>query len=361
MSSKDKFPLGIDNSVEKDPKKPKAVKIEKEKQENNSLEIPKVEKLDFVSSFVDKKDEPKVRSRNKFFGLGAINADFVYLGVAAACLLGVILFYFQGLQPLVLKNYISTATQNLIAIKNSYSSGVEILNSLQGELFNEFVSTAPGQNCADTSKYEKLAEHAEKFDRLDVGLLPKNEYRSVKSNFNFYSPEADQIYVDFWSSYNSKLDEVKNEKEKLSPVSTYLNYMSSITQICTTFETTATFSPAVTKACDDLIKSFEVYDSTNTKPFFWDQVSALNQNVLDQCEKENRPVNNLTYFGWKIEWFGEYEILKQFTPSFSDISTRLFQLNSEFQDLIINTAKEFDELIIFRSEFVNLWYFLRIR
>ena len=34
MSSKDKFPLGIDNSVEKDPKKPKAVKIEKGKQEN---------------------------------------------------------------------------------------------------------------------------------------------------------------------------------------------------------------------------------------------------------------------------------------------------------------------------------------
>jgi hypothetical protein len=327
MSKPEKFPLGLE-SVQKN-------------------------EGEFKSEQLKQNDYKKQKNQ------GIINSDFVYIGIAFACLLGVLLFYFQGLQPLILKNYINTASQNLVEIRESFNSIIGSINNLQAEFFSEFTSIVPGQSCLEAPKYEKSVDQTERLSRISVGLLPDSRLSQIEANFKFYSSEADQIYSEFWNDYTTQLSNLNIEASGLKLMPPYLNYINSVLESCKSIEELSVYNQSVNQICDNLKTSFERYNAESEKPFFWDQVSNLNQNLLNNCQ--NTPRNSSTYFNWKINWLSDYEALRQFTPTFSALSEKLLGISEDFNQSFTSTIKKFDDLILFRSEFGNLWYLLKIK
>ena len=107
-----------------------------------------------------------LKSSNKLSFAQNLNKDFLLLGIAIGCVLGVIYFIFGGLQPVLLKGYIKNTMQNLAAINQTF---VNQTNGLI--LFNTNLLNATTYNlladCSPEQKYQTLTQEDRKSTRLN--------------------------------------------------------------------------------------------------------------------------------------------------------------------------------------------------
>jgi len=149
-----------------------------------------------------------LKSSNKLSFAQNLNKDFLLLGIAIGCVLGVIYFIFGGLQPVLLKGYIKNTMQNLAAINQTF---INQTNSLI--LFNTNLLNATTYNlladCSPEQKYQTLTQDLEKLENLERALLP-NQQLQEPSKFNgFKDREVYLRYQQYYQFYQAKLTKSK--------------------------------------------------------------------------------------------------------------------------------------------------------
>jgi len=319
--------------------------------------------LSAVTSSIEQKPFEASNNKNKIKRsfLSNFNNDIILPAIAIGCILGVLLFYFQGLQPLILKNYSDTTSKKVIELKERYTNQVGSVSILQSEMDTYFVDFSD-KVCSQQETYKTKSEDLEKIDRLKLSLVPDASYKKLPTAGVFYSIEIQDIYQEFFKSYVNSLQEWSKLTDMVGTVPNFLDYRNLWVETCQKIEASNGNTTEVKAACENLIslsKNFENIKNTQ----FGKQISIGTAQSLDSCNEALKIKSRImpNYGKWRLDWLTGYDRIVQARPVWTEMNDSLNKVSENLLSLATNSITKINSVVSERRQFVNLWYILDIK
>jgi len=136
-----------------------------------------------------------------------INSDIIITGIAIGLLLGVVLFFFQGVQPMMLDKYTTQVNEQIDNVSKRYSDQVKGLERLQNSLatnamYDKYLS------CVDNNLYNSMESDLRMVEVNNAMISPDLNYKELEKYQNIvHLDEVDQIYNNFYNEYSTNINE----------------------------------------------------------------------------------------------------------------------------------------------------------
>lgn len=289
--------------------------------------------------------------------LFAFNSDVVWLSVAVGMLIGVVFFYFGGLQPLLLRSHIAAVSTKMVEIEDALISQVSGVQGLNSRFANRYRYSI-GSVCADQVRYTEQGEDADVIDRMEVNLIKHPE--PVLDNVIAFSPLVNRELNDVYDTYSRNHALAKEKFDGVKTTPQYLTYIDSWIEACELIEESNGLNIEVAEACQKVTEGLATFNQVD-KPFWWQDVVATHQAGVQLCldlgqlPEEGRLSNFSTF---KLEWLSVYDDVRLHVP---DYYTYLTPLSVLVDDFIRDRELAFDELnSIYNSHSrgAGIWYLL---
>jgi hypothetical protein len=321
--------------------------------------------LSSVTTSIEQKPVEVSKNKNKtkrsFFP--KFNNEIILPGIAVGCILGVLLFYFQGLQPLILKNYADSASKQIVELKERYSTQIGSVSSTQIELDNYFIDFSD-KVCSQQETYKTKKEDLEKIDRLKLSLVPDATYKNLANSGVFYNSEVQGVYQNFFTQYVNSLQEWSKLTTSLGSVPNFLDYRNAWVISCQKIESSQGNLADLKEACTSLITTSQTFENLkNTQ--FWEQVSSGVEQSLTKCNEvvtstsRSRLLPN--YGKWRLDWLTGYDRIVQARPVWDEINIDLNKTSENLLNSAGSNIAKINTIVEERRQFINLWYILEFR
>lgn len=319
--------------------------------------------LSTVTSSIEQKpvEVSKNKTKIKRSFLPKFNNEIILPAIAIGCILGVLLFYFQGLQPLILKNYADSTSKQIIELKERYTNQVGSVSNLQKEMDTYFVDFSD-KVCSQQETYKTKKDDLEKIDRLKLSLVPDASYKKLPSSGVFYSTEIQEIYQNFFTSYVNGLQEWSKLSDMIGTVPNFLDYRNIWVETCQKIEASNGNVAEVKAACENLInlsKNFESIKNTQ----FGQQIASGSAQSIDSCNEALKLKSRLipNYGKWRLDWLTGYDRIVQARPVWTDMNESLNKVSENLLSSATQTLTKINAVVSERRQFINLWYILDIK
>jgi hypothetical protein len=319
--------------------------------------------LSAVTSTIEQKpvevSKNKIKPKRSFFP--KFNNEIILPAIAIGCILGVLLFYFQGLQPLILKNYADASSKKIVELKERYTNQVSTISNMQKELDTYFIDFSD-KVCSEQETYKTKKEDLEKIDRLKLSLVPDATYKKLPTSGVFYSSEIQEIYQNFFTGYVNGLQEWSKLSDMIGTVPNFLDYRNLWVETCQKIEASDGNVAEVKAACENLInlsKNFEGIKNTQ----FGQQIASGSAQSIDSCNEalklKSRIIPN--YGKWRLDWLTGYDRIVQARPVWTDMNEALNKVSENLLSSATNSITKINSVVAERRQFINLWYILDIK
>lgn len=301
------------------------------------------------------KEFKKTNKPKTFFGnlVDILTSELVWNSVAISLVLGVILFYFQGLQPVILQNYIATSQKQVIKLSDRYSGQVSQYFVAQTKI-SEGYTYSPSQLCSQMKLYETGSQDAEQVNRLQIGLFADQRLKNLPNYQSFYDQDIKDEYQRYFLKYQTKLDRFTQPTKDLRDHVRFLNYRNNWIKNCVNIEKDQNNLATINSACVEL-KTLNQQFLNDPQPSFWGEIQKPIDSILTRCgEVSQATINNFVK-----EFFVDFDLIMFYKPDFNQLNIELTELNQDFlatdtqrmRQYMRNLEKE-------RAEFLDSWYLL---
>jgi hypothetical protein len=296
--------------------------------------------------------------KSLFYNINEIfHSDIVWYSVALGCVLGVVLFFFQGLQPVLLRSYIFETKETMISLQDTYISQIDQVRALQSDYVDKF-DYSLGDLCEDQERYTSFAADAERQERLKVFLLPQQ-----KPDLDSYITlrEVENAYNRLQNTYEDQIDQIQSLANGFAGMPAYLNYINGWIESCQILESASGLNSEVREVCSQTQDSYLAYQAS-TQPFFWNDVKELHETSLQLCDDLGDIPDSgfsVNFFSFKLEWLSNFTRIRQYVP---DLFTYLSPVDSLVADFLViyeETDIELQEILRYRNTFGGMWYVAR--
>lgn len=322
---------------------------------------PKQAKENEVSNFEDKTDNFSFKGSSNFSELKQtkkiLNIDIIWSGIAFGCLLGTVYFLFGGLQPLVLKNYISSSKSNIDSIGVSFVSQVNILSTAQTSIIQN-TSYNILSDCTAEQKYLKLEQDIAQIDLAERSLFPNQEFKSVPKFNQLSETEVREEYSNFYQYYSQSLNNLKNSVlEDIRYLPRYTAYRNNWIDSCIVVADVNSSKQQVIESCNQLALSTDEFLQNQGSNGIWSDVKKPIEANLSLCSQlESGQGGN--FIDWKLKWLSGYGEITSFIPN---SQKNIDKINNTVQDLKTESVRyknKLNNIYDRKVSLVGMWYLL---
>ena len=301
----------------------------------------------------------KIPKQRKSFLIN-FNSDIILPAIAIGCILGAFLFYFQGLQPLILRNYSETASKKVVDLKSRYSEQVSPISSTQNT-FDSYFQDYSDKVCSQQELYKNKTADQEKNDRLKLSLVPDSSFKNLSNSGIFYNSEIQTTYQQYFTDYINSLDAWNASVNNLSAIPNFLEFRNLWVSSCQKIEESKGDLATLKDICSNLKTGLLSYEGLKTTQF-WDQVSGgvtVSMNKCDEVINLNSKSKLLTNYGqWRLEWLTGFDRIVQARPVWNEVNSKINNTSENFLNSATVTINKFNSIVQERQQFINLWYIL---
>ena len=291
------------------------------------------------------------------------NGEILLQGLAAGCLLGVLLFYFQGLQPLILKSYSEGASKKIVQLNERYNEQVNPILDVQKSFDSSFEDYSD-KVCSQQDLYQSKNADLDKIDRLKLSLVPDASYKVLSSSGVFYNSEIQNIYQSFFAKYVNSLQDWEKLTPSIAVVPNFLDFRNVWVKTCQKIEASQGDLAILKEACTGLINAQASYESLKNSQF-WDQISTGLKASLDRCYEVTGSTSKskllVNYGKWRLDWLTGYERITQAKPIWADTNLELSKTSENLLRQATISIDKINLIVEDRRQIINLWYILEFK
>jgi len=296
-----------------------------------------------------------LKSSNKLSFAQNLNKDFLLLGIAIGCVLGVIYFIFGGLQPVLLKGYIKNTMQNLAAINQTF---VNQTNGLI--LFNTNLLNATTYNlladCSPEQKYQTLTQDLEKLENLERALLPNQQLQEPPKFNGFKDREVYLRYQQYYQFYQQNLQNLKESVlEDSRDFLLFANHRNHFIDGCVLLIQANSLNQDIINFCTEIPQKNEEYKN-NHQPSFWPSLEPLlkeNNNLCNQLIE-----NPKNFLKNKLSWLSSFGKIVGFLPDIDKNTDLINQAVEAMKTESIRINQDLHDIYNRKTSFLGMWYLL---
>jgi hypothetical protein len=289
----------------------------------------------------------------------AINSPVVWWSVTISSVLGVILFYFQGLQPLLLTNYAEQVKSQIGSMQLSLSQQVGAVSEVQNDLLMSF-SYDLSTLCGENQKYQNRERDIQSIERIKVVLMPRLDFQKAPTYRNFYDQDIKSSYDSVFAKYTASLTNIQKSVSDLALWPNFLTFRNGLIESCSKIEKAGDQLSKLKPACQEMTELTNTYNQ-GSKPSFWSQVETYQNNLVKYCQivADSKGVSFSGYSTWKLEWLSSFEKLASFRPDLKEV---VALINSKIEDFAKTSSSaliDINEIVTNKTEFTKLWYLMQ--
>jgi hypothetical protein len=315
------------------------------KKDNNSMMFDRIYTKEF-----SKNTKPKT-----FLGsiIDVLTSEIVWNSIAIAMILGVFLFYFQGLQPVILQNYVTSGQKQVNKVADKYSTQISGYFTDQTKISESYTYT-PSQLCSNMKLYETGAKDVDDINRLQVSLFTDQKLKKLPNFQSFYDSQIQDEYQRYFLKYQTKIDKYNQPTKDLKDHVRFLSYRNNWIKSCILVEKSQDSIAAINQACTDL-NTFTIQLLAEGKPTFWSEVEKPVGSILTSCST----VNEGTKKEFVKNFFITFDEFMFYQPDFTALNQQLTGANQEFLAVDTQRMRQFmKNLQKDREDFFNSWYLM---
>jgi hypothetical protein len=333
--------------------------VKKVKTENKTTEEPILDKNVVNSSLFDKIYTQEFVEETRsvgFFGSiwQILTSQIVWRFIALGLILGSVLFYIQGLQPALVRNYRVYVDNQIEKINTRYNDQAKTFLTQEASLISSF-DYSPDLFCSQIPKYTTTTADTDNLTRLKVGLFPDKTLKTLNYSYPFSLPDIDGKYNDFYTYYSKQVVKYSDQVTKLQDILNYKAYLNVWLDTCTAVEKAPNDLAALQKQCTTLALASENF--VNTKPFFYDQIKSYNEKGIGLCG--NLSLNNKKTFA--ADFTSSFASLAGFLPDFTDTNLILKNNAADFSAQKNKTISEISGIEKDKTLGTNQFYLLNYK
>jgi hypothetical protein len=360
QKNKVKFSKNINNL--KDILEEKADLSEDFEDSNKGLEAEDYEDLDFKNNkYSFNKAIPKrpdfdqnLKPRNSKIAI-ILGSNILWFIITISLVISCILFYFQGLQPLILSKYSQNAQDQTIKLNNRFFEQVEVFYGTQNIILNRFEADS-SLLCSKTPLYQEFNTDSDSLSRLQTRLFPDKRLEKLPNYNIFYKKDIQKIYTQNYTNYKDSLESFNLPATDLQNLIKFLNYRNNWITTCSKIETansTKNFSQTQA-ACVDLIKIHKNYLDGNSFPILWSSISKEVENGINLCQNLQSKDLNIFF----TNWFAVYSKIIITTPNFSEYTKENQEKVENFEAESKSSIKNISKINESKNGFTKIWYLM---
>jgi hypothetical protein len=325
------------------------------------LNSVKKEKADFEQvvnkKIVDEKLKHPIYNHSKpkrqgFLGGVAdiFESDILWYSVTFSLVLGLVFFFFNGLQPLILANYLTQSKIQAQSLRSDYFTKFGSYFTTQNNLLQRFDTYNPTLLCSQQQLYTNLEEDINESERTVSAYFPTKDLVSNPSYNNFYLDEVDTEYLRLTDTYKSNLEKYQEESQNLAYTASYLGFRNSILNICQALAAQPRNNQEVAAKCSEFQLALTELKSVGT-PSFYPDVQESIETINTSCLNPNELDASLFYLTVDAVMF--------YRPSFDAVNADLVNLNNDFETKYNVFRLSMDKIYEDKTSLVGMWFILK--
>jgi hypothetical protein len=281
--------------------------------------------------------------------------SLVWQTISISLILGVIYMYFQGLQPLILRNYSQTITNQILATTTRFNLQTEAFLDLQKQI-NSVQSFDPSKLCSQTEPFQDGFSIRDEIKNLQQNLKPDQESRETKNWQNFYLQETRNVYQNFFNQYFLALNDISKTVNKTNSIPEFFEYRNILLTNCQAIEKTTELDSNVKVECLDLIEQNKKV--AELKWFFWQAVKEDIDLTTTLCQQILDPNPKITYLQFQQRWLKSYNRLMSYKVVLLSLDNDVRTTSERFLTQSKESLEMVDKIAQKRQTLSNLWYFI---
>ncbi len=320
------------------------------------------------------KNIQKSETTKQLFGLwSVIGSDIVWLGIGVGLILGVILFYFQGLQPLILNNYLSANLAQIDKLQNKFVSQTNTFIQTAQDLQKNFINKSSSLDCTTQDIYKDTEQ--DKINNLKPQLLPDQTLSKVEPYNNFYSTELTKMYQNLFSNYENSLSMYPPNLDTLQSTPRYYTYFNTWVKACKAFQGSQGKLSILQTACQEFITGVPNNTETKLQPTIQLATQACQNVISYKAPTTTSLINKPTiakpaistdpvypnFAKWQLDWLGIYEQATAYTPLHLANLDSIYQNNQQFIDKAKQTKQNMQNYAQDRFSGLNTFYIMEFK
>ena len=275
-------------------------------------------------------------------------SDFFWQSIAITMIVALLMFYFQGLQPALIRAYSQQARDGLVNINNSFNQQINIFNDMQNLVYSRFEYDS-SLLCKDVSTYNFFLDDSNKLKSQRNSLNPNPNLKKLARVGPFFSQDILNIYSNKYELYQKKSQQILDKSEKLDVFLGFLDYRNSWIKACQNMQENR-FSPiSREESCQDLSVATQVFAQQNTDGLSADLQQKV-QNGLEICFTENGNFEN--------DWFIKYDAIMEYSPNFDQLNKEVLLLSESLSLELEKAESEIIKVETNKTSILGMFYIL---
>jgi hypothetical protein len=284
--------------------------------------------------------------------------DFLWFLVALVFLFVAIFFYFQFLQPVVLRKYIDTAQAQIIEANQRLYKQLNSVSETQKNIFLS-IRKSPSESCTEGSKYNNYKRDQQNIDSLSSTLTVDSKIKQLP-NFLVYSDNKVQnIYYSFVKEYSLYLQDFQPTITQLTEVIDFENYKDSLIDNCIDIKNSKGDTEELKAICKDQNNRAAQYLKTGSVTIT-NSLSKYTDNLKLLCSALNES-NSTTYPPYNsflLKFLSEIDNIQAI--KINQVSQSNANILESFNMVSTKYKNQLDQIYEGRQDFAKIWYLLKI-
>ena len=249
------------------------------------------------------------------------NWNFILKIISLTCVLGAVLFYFQGLQPLILSQITTQNQKQIQELSLNYQTKVGDYFGLVQEMTSKI---KPDLNAdCNQKEYQEIQTDAKKIeDLVNLQLQPEKKLTKTEKYWIFRNTSMDAEYEKTVIRYQQSLDTYRGKSDYLVDFLYFLQQRNIWLTTCQNLKETNSLV-RFGEICQEFTSKNNEYKKQR-KTKFWDNLDSLLSTVNSLCDEAK---NSESPTKWRQDWLDKYVFLTKYTPQ--NDNDKLYQMNEQ--------------------------------
>ena len=291
---------------------------------------------------LEAKNQEIIQTGEKNYRLQQKKSEFnlILKIISFGCLLAVLLFYFQGLQPLILWQITAQNQKKIQELSQNYQTKVGSYFELTQNLASNLKSDSES-SCQKNNQYQNLSNDTQKIENLiNKDLKPNKTLEKVPKFWFFRNSQIDAEYKKTLEKYQENLAIYNSKSDYLVDYLYFLEQRNFWLSTCQDFKNTSSLV-RFEEICQEFTVKNQDYKQKR-KSKFWNSLDTLLQSFETLCKDLNTTQSPTK---WRSDWLSNYVFLTKYVPQ--NDNDKLYQLNEqtlvEFQNRSRNVANIYEQ------------------
>lgn len=286
--------------------------------------------------------------------ISVFTSDIVWQAIAGALVIAVALFYFQGLQPTLIRSLGIRTKSQIQDLADRYNEQSKDFFTSQNIILGRF-NYQPELLCSQIPLYDQSAIDYENVNRLRIGMFADPKYKKLDNSSNFSDNEITSQYNSLYSNYSIKLKNYQQRADDLLEYTRFLEFKNVWIKACGVVEQNGSNLQLIQETCNNLLNANDTFADDKVKLNFWKDIEPSVNNVVASCQG----LNNISLKDFQKSWFISFDKVSQIKPDTISLDQELLTLNDQFINSDVrNTQKNIDTIIENKTSISGQWYVL---